>query len=91
MSRSISVRLSEQAFARCEEARKKGYTRTEFIEQSILGINYYDRAFARQLIPHFVAIAESIASIRGNSDIKEEMRKELNDVCQFLSSPLEHI
>ena len=89
MKKAISVRLSDEAMNRCEQARKKGYSRTEFIDQAIRGIPYYDRDYAQKLLPCFCAIAESISQIRGNEYVKETMRKELEEVCQFLKSPLE--
>lgn len=91
MKKAISVRLSDEAMNRCEQAQRKGYSRTEFIDQAIRGIPYYDRDYAQKLLPYFCAIAESISQIRGNEYVKKTMRKELDAVCQFLKSHLEPI
>lgn len=86
MKQQISVRLSDEANQKCEQAMKQGYSKTDFINQAILGIPYYDRKFAQQLLPYFCAIADSLSSVRGNADVKQEMREELDAVCQFLRS-----
>lgn len=91
MKKAISVRLSDEAMNRCGQAQKKGYSRTEFIDQAIRGIPYYNRDYAQKLLPHFCAIAESISQIRGNEYVKKMMRKELDEVCQFLRSHPEPI
>lgn len=91
MKKAISIRLSEEAMNRCEQAQKKGYSRTEFIDQAIRGIPYCNRDYAQKLLPYFCAIAESISQIRGNEHVKKAMRKELDAVCQFLKSHPEPI
>ena len=91
MKKAISVRLSDEAMNKCEQAQRRGYSRTKFIDQAIRGIPYYDRDYAQKLLPYFCAIAESISQIRGNEYIKKTMRKELDEVCQFLKSPPEPI
>ena len=91
MKKAISVRLSDEAMNRCEQAQKKGYSRTEFIDQAIRGIPYYDRDYAQKILPYFCAIAESISQIHGNEYVKKTMREELDAVCQFLRSHPEHI
>ena len=91
MKKAISVRLSDEAMNRCEQAQKKGYSRTEFIDQAIRGIPYYDRDYAQKLLPYFCAIAESISQIHGNEYAKKTMRKELDEVCQCLRSHPEHM
>lgn len=89
--KSVSVRLSKDAWRKCEEAMMNGYSRTEFIDQAIRGIPYYDKATERELLPHFCSIAESIGLIKGNVELKEELREELETVCQYLNFRPEHI
>lgn len=91
MKKAISVRLSDEAMNKCEQAQKEGYSRTEFIDQAIRGIPYYDRDYAQKILPHFCAIAESVSQIHGNEYVKKTMREELDAVCQFLRSHPEHI
>ena len=83
--KSISLRLSQEADRKCEEATKKGYSRTEFIDQAIRGVPYYDKAIEQKLLPYFCAIAETISSIKGNDDTKEALREELDEVCRYLN------
>lgn len=83
--KSISLRLSREANQKCEDAIKKGYSRTEFIDQAIRGVPYYDKAIEQKLLPSFCSIAEAIASIKGNDAIKEELRKELDEICRYLN------
>ena len=82
----ISVRLSEEVSKKCKLAAAKGYTRSDFINQAILNIPIYNRGFEQKLLPYFCSIAESIASIQGNNELKIELRKELDAVCQYLNS-----
>lgn len=84
--KSISLRLSPEARQKCEDAITKGYSRTAFIDQAIRSIPYYDKAIEQKLLPHFCAIAESVAAIKGNPDLKAEMRKELDEICRYLNS-----
>ena len=87
----ISVRLSPEANAKCEDAAAKGFTRTEFINQSIMNIPYHNRQYEQKLLPHFCAMAELVSSLEEDSDIKDALRKELNTICRFLRSQKETI
>lgn len=82
----VSIRLSDEAAKRCEDAKKMGYTQSEFIEQAILTVPiYYDRERDQRIIGHFCEIETLIARME-NGKMKEAIREELNEVCQILRS-----
>ena len=83
--KAVSVRLTSEAAAKCEHAKANGYNQTDFINQAILELPYYDRKCAQKLLPSFCAIAAMSAEIK-DGETREAIREEVNKVCQFLRS-----
>lgn len=79
----ITVRLSKEAYARCQEAKRAGYSTTDFVMQSILKAPVMDKTSNREVLKHFCQIQILIQGMKENS-LKKELREELNEVCQFL-------
>ena len=51
--KAVSVRLTPEAAAKCEHAKANGYNQTDFINQAILELPYYDRQYEQKLLPMY--------------------------------------
>ena len=83
--KAVSVRLTPEAAAKCEHAKANGYNQTDFINQAILELPYYDRQYEQKLLPSFCAIAD-LASEINDTEIREALREEVSKICRFLRS-----
>lgn len=79
----ITVRLSKEAYIRCQEAKQAGYSTTDFVIQAILKAPAMDKTSNRELLKHFCQMQILIQGMK-ESELKKELRGELNEVCQFL-------
>ena len=89
-AKPISVRLNAEAYKRCEDAEKLGYSKTAFIENAILNTACPDRSVDQRLLIHFCKMQTIIEPMK-KSERKDLLREELNKVCQLLKSQKETI
>ena len=87
-SKPISVRLSTEAMKKCNEALSQGYSMSAYVEQSILKNQVQNKSIQREVLKHFCQI-ESILATMKDGTTKENIRAELNEVCQILKSSQE--
>ena len=73
----ISVRLKPEALQQLQDAKSKGYTTSQYINDLINKTNIIDISQYRKLIPHLCEL-EALLEHEKDSDQKEAMRGEIN-------------
>lgn len=81
----ISVRLDSEAAAKLQEARDKGYTTSQYINNLIKGTAVMDVGQYRKIIPHICEL-ESLLEHEEDINQKNAMRGELNKIWRHLKS-----
>lgn len=82
----ITVRLSQEAYEKCQEAKQLGYSTTDFVTQAILGVQstkISDQTKRREVLKHFCQAQIIVQNVK-DSTLKKELREELDTICQFL-------
>lgn len=87
-SSPISIRLSNTAVDKVKSAEEKGYTRSAFIEEAIMGTTIQDQKDIRDIVTHICHL-ETITADMKEGTVKTEIREELNALCQILRSSQE--
>lgn len=88
--KKISVRLTPEANNLLQEAKTKGYTVSNYINGLILGTVALDLAQYRCLIPNLCHL-ESLLTEERDTELRNEMKKEINGLWRFLKSFQEDI
>lgn len=81
----ISVRLDLEASRLLQEVKDKGYTTSQFINSLIKGSAVIDIGQYRKLIPPLSNL-QSLIEREENTQRKESMRKEVNQLWRSLKS-----
>lgn len=81
----ISVRLDPEASRLLQEVKDKGYTTSQFINSLIKGSAVIDIGQYRKLIPPLSNL-QSLIEREENTQRKESMRKEVNQLWRSLKS-----
>ncbi len=82
----VTVRLTPEAALRLQEAKNKGYTTSQYVNELIKGSSVIDIGQCRQLIPHLCNL-ETLLEHEKDSSQKDAMRKEIRELWQCLKSP----
>ena len=84
-SKKISVRLDSEAVEKLQEAKDKGYTTSQYINDLIKEKTVVDLGQYRKLIPH---LCELESFLEHEEDVKRKniMRGEINNLWQCLKS-----
>ena len=86
-NRKISVRLNDEANKRVIDAVNKGISKSEFINNAIIGCNTTNIGELRAAMTHICNIQTELELIT-DMTTKNEIRKELNGLCLALKSSL---
>ena len=81
----ISVRLDPEASRVLQDAKDKGYTTSQFINSLIKGSAVIDIGQYRKLIPPLSNLL-SLLEREEDTQRKESMRKEVNQLWRYLKS-----
>lgn len=81
----ISVRLSESSAQKLNEAKAKGYSTSQFINESLSKSVTTDLGLARKIMAH-VCKMQTELEFEQDPEIKKIMREELNQICLSLNS-----
>lgn len=86
----ISVRLDNEASKKLEEAKAKGYTTSQFVNEKMKNSNILDLNSLRDII---ISINKIQTNLEDEEDIeiKNAIREELNRICQSLKSFQSHM
>lgn len=85
--RKISVRLNDEANKKVIDAVNKGISKSEFINNAIIGCNTTNIGELRTAMAHICNIQTELELIT-DMTTKNEIRKELNGLCLALKSSL---
>ena len=80
-----SVRLDPEALMRLQDAKDKGYTASQYINDIIKNTVVIDIGQYRQLIPHLCELERLLESEKDDEQ-KDAMRGELNKLWRCLKS-----
>lgn len=89
-STKISVRLDFEATKRLKEANESGYTTTQYINESIKNSGMVNLTFMREAMVHICRLEEEL-EFETDIEVKNIMRKELNELCRALKFCLKRI
>lgn len=78
----ISVRLSSEAAQKCEEAKKAGYSISDFINCVIVGSQIQGCTSKRELLKCVCEI-ETLLERLSDTEVRDLIREELNTICRF--------
>ena len=81
----ISVRLDSEAEQKLQEAKEKGYTTSQYINDLIKETSVIDIGQYREFIPHLCEL-ESLLEHEEDINIKNAMRRELHKIWLCLKS-----
>lgn len=81
----ITVRLSEYSAQKLNEAKKKGYSTSDFVNDLISKSVVNDIKLKRNIMVHICKI-QSELEFEQDPEIKKNMREELNLICRCLES-----
>mgnify|MGYP001150214486 FL=1 len=81
--RKISVRLNDEANKKVIDAVNKGISKSEFINNTIIGCNTTNIGESRTAMAHICNIQTELELIT-DMTTKNEIRKELNGLCHAL-------
>ena len=80
----MSIRLDEQSNVLLEKAAESGISKTSFINEAIHNAPIKESINRRKVQPHLAEL-QTILNSCDDPDLKKRMRKELHEICQYLS------
>ncbi len=86
----ITVRLSESSIQKLEDAKNKGYTTSNFVNDLISSSVISDIGLRKNIMIHICKI-QSELEFEQDPEIKRNMREELNEVCRCLNLSPNHM
>jgi len=84
-SKKMSVRLDYESVTILKTAVKAGVTQTNYINQAIHASNPSKQTAKRSVQPH-LARMQSLLEFCEDTELKNEMREELHQICLYLKS-----
>ncbi len=88
-TKRISVRLDKEASQKLEEAKEKGYTTSQFVNEKMKKSNILDLNSLRNVMISINKIQTHL-EFEENIEMKNAIREELDRVCQSLKSFQSH-
>lgn len=84
-TKKISVRLDNEAALKLEEAKGKGYTVSQFVNEKMKDSNAIDLNSLRNIVVSITKIQTKL-EFEEDIEIRNSIREELNSICQSLKS-----
>ena len=84
-TKRISVRLDQEASIKLEEAKAKGYTSTQFVNEKLKSSNIININSLRNIMISITKI-QSELEFENDDKTRDTIREELNSICQSLKS-----
>ena len=81
----MSIRLDDTSKSIVDAAANAGIAKTDFINRAIHEANLSSQASRRAVQPHLARL-QSLLELCSDSETRDQMRKELQQVCLYLKS-----